>query len=132
LQAWTEAAERPTWTPIDSGGGAASADSPGFAGRVRRPSSLLRDTPIPERASALRHSLGEKIASVTHHGDSPDGGGVGADPDSTIPASGARELPFDDMIERARVFAADRPEVVLGAAFAGGLVLATILKRLAR
>ena len=34
--------------------------------------------------------------------------------------------------ERAAVLASERPEVVVGAAFIGGLILATILKRLGR
>jgi hypothetical protein len=35
-------------------------------------------------------------------------------------------------LDRVRALAADRPEVVVGAAFVGGLLLATILKRLGR
>jgi len=38
----------------------------------------------------------------------------------------------EDEPSRAAALAAKRPEVAVGAAFAGGLVLALILKRLAR
>jgi len=107
LQSWTDAAERPTWTPIESEAekDAAAAD------RVRRPSSL-----------------GEKISAVTHHGDAAGGSDAGAG----TPVAGSRAMPFGGPIGRVRALAAERPEVVVGAAFAGGLVLATILKRLAR
>jgi hypothetical protein len=127
LQPWSDRAEQPTWTPIEPEGGQSEAAN-GADNRVRRPSSLLGDSPIPPRASALRHSLGEKISAVTHHGGAPTEGGAGA----TTPARGGGAVSVAELTERVRTLAADRPEVVVGAAFAGGLVLAAILKRLAR
>jgi hypothetical protein len=109
-----------------------------FGNRIRRPSSLLADGPIPPRASALRHSLSDKIASVTHHADGPAGDepidpGAGAEfAARAVDDLGSRGSRVQKLTERARVLAADRPEVVVGAAFAGGLLLATILRRLAR
>ncbi len=134
LQAWTDAAERPTWTPIEPEGDAPT----GFGARIRRPGSLIGDGALPPRASALRNSLSEKIASVTHHGESSAGKvpvdpGAGAEFGASIPDGlASREPRLQELTARLRAVAADRPEVVLGVAFAGGLVLATILKRLAR
>jgi hypothetical protein len=85
----------------------------------------MADTPIPPRPSVLRESVGEKI-SVTHHGEAP---AAVADPPF---AGSAEKMPNESMIERLRVLTANRPEIVIGAAFASGLLLATILKRLAR
>jgi len=45
------------------------------------------------------------------------------------PPGGADSIPLQ---ARAAALADERPEVALGAAFAGGLVIAMILKRLAR
>lgn len=129
LESWSGAVEQPTWTPIDP-----DAETSAAGERVRRPSSLLGDTPIPPRAAALRASVSEKIAAVSHGGSSGSGdtGGVRAGGGGGIPSVGPAPLPGEDLIVRLRTLAAERPEVVVGAAFVGGLVLATILKRLAR
>lgn len=50
-----------------------------------------------------------------------------ASADGSAPAAGGSSLP-----ERAARIADERPEVAAGAAFAGGLLLAMILKRLGR
>jgi hypothetical protein len=128
LESWSGAPEQSTWTPIDPNG-----ETGAGGGRVRRPSSLLGDTPIPPRAAALRTSLSEKIAAVSHGatGGSPTGGDAGTG-GGGIPGGGPVPLPGGDLIERLRTLVAERPEVAVGAAFVGGLVLASILKRLAR
>lgn len=129
LESWSGAPEQSTWTSIDP-----DADTGTGAGgeRVRRPSSLLGDTPIPPRAAALRSSLSEKIASVSHGGSggAPTGGDAGAG--GGTPIGGTAPLQSEQPIERLRRLIAERPEVAVGAAFVGGLVLASILKRLAR
>ena len=53
--------------------------------------------------------------------------GDGASPSTQQPAAGASSLQ-----ERAATILHERPEVGVGAAFGGGLILALILKRLAR
>jgi hypothetical protein len=60
-------------------------------------------------------------------------------PGSGVEPAEATSSPFDPVFERlataqdrATAFAGERPEVVVGAAFVGGLILATILKRLGR
>jgi hypothetical protein len=68
---------------------------------------------------------------------------VTPDPDQTVTAENAAwQTTAEDSTDapsavasaqqRAAAIANDRPEVAVGAAFAGGLVLALILKRLAR
>jgi len=51
----------------------------------------------------------------------------GSDSNQTATAAGAASVP-----ERAALVADERPEVAVAAAFGGGLLLALILKRLAR
>ncbi len=62
-----------------------------------------------------------------------------AEADKDIEAADSSGSPLDPVFERlataqdrATAFAGERPEVVVGAAFVGGLILATILKRLGR
>jgi hypothetical protein len=52
---------------------------------------------------------------------------AGSDSNETSTAAGGASVP-----ERAAAIANERPEVAVGAAFGGGLLLALILKRLAR
>jgi len=56
----------------------------------------------------------------------PPSAGDGASPSTQPPASGP------SLQERAAALLQERPEVGVGAAFGGGLVLALILKRIAR
>jgi hypothetical protein len=63
----------------------------------------------------------ETSASTPPAGDSP---GWGSHPSTPAVVASA--------LGRAAAIANDRPEVAVGAAFAGGLVLALILKRLVR
>lgn len=62
----------------------------------------------------------EPTTSSATAGDSPS-------PDGSEPGATGTSLP-----ERAARIADERPEVAVGAAFAGGLLLAMILKRLGR
>ena len=60
--------------------------------------------------------------------------GDGASPPAQQPAAGASSLQerASALQERAATIVNERPEVGVGAAFGGGLILALILKRLAR
>ena len=60
--------------------------------------------------------------------------GDGASPTPQEPAAGASSLQerATAMQQRAAAIVQERPEVGVGAAFAGGLILALILKRVAR
>ncbi|MEO8967946.1 MAG: hypothetical protein ABI355_10080 [Solirubrobacteraceae bacterium] len=83
---------------------------------------------VPDDATAVRQPDGEPAtaepaAPVTTPARTPPVWTPPAPPPDTAGASGASGL---------TAAAADRPEVAVGAAFAGGLVLALILKRLAR
>jgi hypothetical protein len=57
---------------------------------------------------------------------------MAAPPQPPPPVTTAPTWRPEDEPSRAKALAAERPEVAVGAAFAGGLVLALILKRLAR
>jgi hypothetical protein len=55
-----------------------------------------------------------------------------ADGNEAPPQPGAESAPRDEESGGAAAIVQDKPEIAVGAAFAGGLVLALILKRLAR
>jgi hypothetical protein len=121
--------------PNPYAGGVPPSDAPTLGGRTRRPTSL-------------RSSLDESAAQAPRRPvpPSPPPFEAAAPPRevpsaATNPAEPAESTgsPFDPVFERlataqerAAVLASERPEVVVGVAFVGGLILATILKRFGR
>jgi hypothetical protein len=93
---------------------------------------------------SLRAALDEQAARVPRRRLSPPApaselAAETAEADKDIEAADSSGSPLDPVFERlataqdrATAFAGERPEVVVGAAFVGGLILATILKRLGR
>jgi hypothetical protein len=109
------------------------SDAPTQAGRTRRPTSL-------------RSALDEPAAQAPRRPVSPppppfEAAAAPRDLPPTEPAEPAEPTgsPLDPVFERlataqerAVALGSERPEVVVGVAFVGGLILATILKRLGR
>ena len=102
-----------------------SSDAPTKLGRTRRPTSL-RSAPDEPAAPAPRPPV------------PPPSFEAAASP-RDVPTDEPTGSPFDPVFERlataqerASLLASERPEVVVGVAFAAGLILATILKRLGR
>jgi len=108
-------------------------DEPPVTARARRPMSLR--AALDEQAAKLprRRPGSPPVADA-------DAGAEGANAEGAqLEAAESSASPLDPVFERlataqdrAAAFAGERPEVVGGAAFAGGLILATILKRLGR
>ena len=101
---------------------------PGDAQRTRRPHSLRKSAAATEPPAP-----GDAAAGRTA-GELADATGSATDPAATALAAGS---PLNAVLERLGLSQAEalvrrRPEVGLGIAFAGGLVVATILKRLGR
>jgi hypothetical protein len=91
-----------------------------------------------KRPSSLRAALDERLASVPRRplsppppltGKSPQASAAGS-PDAVAQGDAGPSGP--SLPERIYTLTNQRPEVALGAAFVGGLVLATIIKRLGR
>jgi hypothetical protein len=104
---------------------------------------------VPRRPTSLRSAHDESAARASRRPPTPPlpssgvAGAPGEPPAGAVepaePTSESASSPFDPVFERlataqdrAAAFAGERPEVVVGAAFVGGLILATILKRLGR
>jgi hypothetical protein len=99
---------------------------------------------VPRRPTSLRSALDEPgVQAPRRPASSPPSEATAAarDAPSADPAGSTEPggSPFDPVFERlataqdrAVAFAKERPEVAIGGAFAGGLILATILKRLGR
>lgn len=153
LTPWASAAQDGTWTPIEVEGESVPAADPvepepiTSAGRSRRPTSIGLP-PVTERSSNLRASIRDSLTTAPPRpfargevsGEPEPSGGASA-VQSTHAASASRstgsagpaEPPtFPPLVERIVALSSERPEVLLGAAFVGGVFLATILKRFAR
>lgn len=144
--AWSEPAAGPRWAEIageaastDAGGAGsageaagAPAGSPAAAetGRSRRPSSLRSPAgsapEIPHRRPTPPQFPKPGPGSSPPVSESPRAGRSGQVP-NPVPTL-LEKLPVDQL----RALVRERPEVGLGIAFAGGLVIATIIRRLAR
>lgn len=135
LGAWGAPASEPEWTAIEveaesAGPGSAepgpSSQVPG--GRPRRPSSLRAQ--IGESVNVPRRPLTPPPfpPQPVGPGSAPPGGSAGAEP-ARAPAGGTE---LQKRVESFVALVNERPEVGLGVAFVGGLILASILKRLAR
>ena len=101
---------------------------PGDAQRARRPRSLRNSAAATEPPALADTAAGESA------GELADATGNAAGPAATVPDAGS---PLNAILQRLGLSQAEalvrrRPEVGLGIAFAGGLVVATILKRLGR
>lgn len=111
----------------------ATAQQPGSGetGRFRRPHSLREPAPAAAKGgAAAAGGLAETL-----DGNHADAGASAAGPPPV--AAEAAGAPLSAVLERLGLGQLDalirrRPEVGLGIAFAGGLVAATILKRLGR
>jgi hypothetical protein len=144
LGAWAEPAGEPAWTEIELD--AESAGQSG-AGANKGPASQASGDTAPateggrlRRPSSLRSSL-EVSGSVPRRRLTPPpfpkpGPASVSDPSAPEPRPAASNAPAakagPSSIEKFVSLVNERPEVGIGLAFAGGLVLATILKRLAR
>lgn len=108
------------------------SDQPAAVNPVKRPTSLrpALDEPavnVPRRTIATPPAPSDAAVSRREP------------PTEALQPDEPATSPFDPVFERlataqerAAVLASERPEVVVGAAFAGGLILAAILKRLGR
>ncbi len=110
-------------------------DAPPAATRARRPMSLR--AALDEQAAKLpRRRPGSAPAPAADTDASAAAPKAdGAQIDAAEPSGSPLDPVFERLAtaqDRAAAFAGERPEVVVGAAFAGGLILATILKRLGR
>jgi hypothetical protein len=143
LGSWEAPAAEPAWTDIDvdpesaglagsSASGAADATdgSEGHSGRLRRPSSLRSavegESGVPRRKLTPPPFPKPPKAAPTE----------AAGPSSPAPKPADTVSPPVDRgpsaVARLTTLVSERPEVGVGIAFFGGLVLASILKRLAR
>jgi hypothetical protein len=131
LGAWTDPTPEPAWTQI-----AVEAESAGpdpapatEAGRPRRPSSLR--SAVESASSVPRRKLTPPPFPKrdAEPGPEPPAGGSPAPARNPGPSAVER---LSAPLEKLPALVKERPEVGLGMAFAGGLLLATILKRLAR
>jgi hypothetical protein len=109
-----------------------ASDAPAPAGPAKRPTSLRSalDEPSrrPPRGSATPPPAPFEAAAAPRE-----------TPAAAVEPTGPTASPLDPVFERlataqdrAVAFASERPEAVVGVAFVGGLILATILKRLGR
>ncbi len=153
--AWSEPAAGPRWSEIASEADATavapgimdaglSAAAPGEsqpateAGRSRRPSSLRSGSPAPTEVPA------RGVASPASAGRTPiDAPQRESESDNPVSEaaragrSGQMSKAAGSLLEKAPVgklqaLVKERPEAGLGLAFLGGLVIATVLRRLAR
>jgi hypothetical protein len=134
LGTWGVPAPEPEWTEIEvetesAGPGSAepgpSSQVPG--GRSRRPSSLRSQ--IGESVNVPRRRLTPPpFPSPSEAPAAAAPGPAGAGP-ARAPAGGVQ---LQKRVENFVALVNERPEVGLGVAFVGGLILASILKRLAR
>jgi hypothetical protein len=131
LSAWGAPAPEPEWTAIEveseSIGPGSAEPGPASVGRPRRPSSLRAQ--IGESVDVPRRPLSPpRFPPQPAAPAAGETGSAGAEP-TRAPAGG------DQLQKRVESFVAlmnERPEVGLGVAFVGGLIAASILKRLAR
>lgn len=145
---WTEADDRAataeppteTWTPADARA-AAAAPAPVVEGEAVE---LTGAAAVPEpSARPVPPTVGETPASP----DPPAPAAIPVPPDPPPPAAspivdvsaapatapsfdGHAAGPASDPLEPVRALVAERPEVAVGAAFAGGVLAAMILRRL--
>jgi hypothetical protein len=134
LGAWGESAAEPEWSAIDvegepAGPGSAEPGPPSQVpeGRPRRPSSLRAQ--IGESVNVPRRPLSPPpfpTPPAAADAEAPRTGGADA---TRAPAGGVQ---LQKRVESFVALVNERPEVGLGVAFVGGLILASILKRLAR
>jgi len=81
-------------------------------------------TPEPDSPESTETPAPQPLGSDSHP---PDPGSTVGGPPPSAPAAGTASLQ-----QRVAEIANERPEAAAGAAFAGGLLFALILKRLAR
>ncbi len=130
LGTWGEPTSEPEWTAIEvevesAGPGSAEPGPSSQApeGRSRRPSSLRAQ--IGESVNVPRRKLSPPVFPPTVAGATQTtAGSAGAEPERA-PAGPSQVDKFVALVN-------ERPEVGLGVAFFGGLIIASILKRLAR
>lgn len=142
MAGWGEASSGSTWAGID--GETEPSEAEGRHGR--RPTSYGLP-PITQRSSDLRAAISDMLTTkapapisrlaarvsddhsveVAEATSQEEGDEVMTDSTSTDPAP-RRTSP----VGKLAALTSERPELVIGAAFVSGLVLATILKRLAR
>jgi hypothetical protein len=134
LGTWGAPAPEPEWTAIEietesAGPGSAEPGPPSQVpgGRPRRPSSL-------------RAQIGESVNVPRRHVSPPPFPAPPATAGADVPRAGATDparapaggVQLQKRVEDFVALVNERPEVGLGVAFVGGLILASILKRLAR
>ena len=135
-ETWTEADDRAatseppaeTWTPADERAAAAE------------PSPVVEGEAVELTGSAATPEPSARPVPVTihepaHHGAPAAAANpivdVSAAPGATAPSyDGHAAEPPADPLEPVRALVAERPEVAVGAAFAGGILAAMILRRL--
>ena len=131
LGTWGEPTSEPEWTAIEveveSAGPGTAEPVPSSQvpeGRSRRPSSLRAQ--IGESVNVPRRKLAPPPPFPPTVAGAPQAttGSAGAEP--------ARAPAGPSQVEKFVALVNERPEVGLGVAFIGGLVIASILKRLAR
>jgi hypothetical protein len=134
LGTWGASAPEPEWTEIEvetesAGPGSAepgpSSQAPG--GRSRRPSSLRSQ--IGESVNVPRRRVTPPPFPSPSAAPAAAAPGPAGDRSARAPAGGVQ---LQKRVEDFVALVNERPEVGLGVAFVGGLILASILKRLAR
>ncbi|HTW12108.1 MAG TPA: hypothetical protein VME01_05145 [Solirubrobacteraceae bacterium] len=154
LDSWSESSEQPTWTPIDVESENPAADAIKPAAGPNPYAAIPQGEPVPaapagRRPSSLRAALDERLPNVPrrsltppplrhNQADSPASAAASAPaPAPAVSAATSRAAEpkahsGPGLPERIIVLVNERPEVAIGVAFVGGLLLATILKRLGR
>lgn len=151
--------EPPRAAPSEPAGTSSGPDAPGpatSAARSKRPTAYGLP-PVTERSSDLRSTIsdalttkapsplsrlsaaaagaaaavGSAASSAAHAGEHRASETAPAQPTPNAQPSESKPS-GPSPIEQLKALTAERPEVAIGAAFLGGLLLATILKRLAR
>jgi hypothetical protein len=133
-ETWTEADERAaapdpvteSWTPADERAAAAEPVVDGEAveltGSAPAPEPAARPVPVTIHEPAHRDAPAPASNPIVD---------VSGAPGATAPSfDGHAAAPPADPLEPVRALVAERPELAVGAAFAGGILAAMILRRL--